>query len=109
MHNLRYLFLVLPDTGIPISTDNNTIDDSAKVVAELRISLKSSSQKLLKWSMENPMKNSTGKRHLIISTNDIAQMQVDESVIKDGHIWKNLLGIKIDIKLKFENHERGLC
>lgn len=55
------------------------------------------------------MKNSTGKRHLIISTNDIAQMQVDESVIKDGHICKNLLGIKIDIKLKFENHERGLC
>ena len=109
MHNLRYLFLVLPDTGIPISTDNNTIDDSAKVVAELRISLKNSSQKLLKWSIENPMKSSTGKRHLIISTNDIAQMQVDESVIKDGHICKNLLGIKIDIKLKFENHERGLC
>lgn len=109
MHNLRYLFLVLPDTGITISTDNSAIDDSAKVVNELRISLNNSSQKRLKWFLKNPVKNSTGKRNLIISTNDIAQMQVDESVIKDGHICKNLLGIKIDIKLKFENHERGLC
>ena len=107
MHNLRYLFLVLPDTAI--STDNNAIDDSAKVVDELRISLKNSSQKHLKWFLKNPVKNSTGKRNLIISTNDIAQMQLDKSVIKDGHIYKKLLGIKIDIKLNFENHEKGLC
>ena len=54
------------------------------------------------------MKGSTDKCHLIVSTDEAVEIRVGESLIKNSTCEK-LLGIKIDKKLNFDTHLKGLC
>lgn len=45
---------------------------------------------------------------LVVSTDDIAQIQIGDSAIKNKN-HENLLGVKIDEKLTFEGHVKSLC
>ena len=50
----------------------------------------------------------TDKCHLIVSTDEPIEIRVGESLIKNG-TQKKLLGVKIENKLNFDSHVKGLC
>ena len=54
------------------------------------------------------MQGNSGKYHLILSTDEPAEIQVGESLIKSTNCQK-LLGIKIDSKLSFDKHIKTVC
>ena len=54
------------------------------------------------------MKGNTDKCHLIASTDEPIDIRVRESLIK-SNTCDILLGIKIDNKLNFDTHVKGLC
>ena len=54
------------------------------------------------------MKGNTDKCHLIVSTDEPIEIRVGESLIKNN-ICEKLLGVKIDNKLNFDTHVKGLC
>ena len=54
------------------------------------------------------MKGNTYKCHLIRSTENAPELQIDDSLIKASSCEK-LLGVKIDYKLTFDEHVKSLC
>ena len=54
------------------------------------------------------MQGNSGKYHLILSTDEPAEIQVGESLIKSTNC-QELLGIKIDSKLSFDKHIETVC
>ena len=54
------------------------------------------------------MKGNTEKCHLIVSTDEPIEIWIGESLIKSSTSEK-LLGVKIDNKLNFDTHVKGLC
>ena len=54
------------------------------------------------------MKGNTDKCHLIVSTDEPIEIRVGESLIKHS-TYEKLLNIKIDNKLNFNTHVKGLC
>ena len=54
------------------------------------------------------MKSNGDKCHLIVSTNDTAEIQIGEYLIKSS-TNERLLGVNIDSKLTFDSHVRHLC
>ena len=54
------------------------------------------------------MKGNTDKCYLIVSTDEPIEIRVGESLIKSSSCEK-LLCIKIDNKLNFDTHVKGLC
>ena len=54
------------------------------------------------------MKENTDKCHLIVSTDELIEMQVGVSLIKSSTCEK-LLSVKIDNKRNFATHVKGLC
>ena len=54
------------------------------------------------------MQGNCGKYHLILSTNEPAQIQTGESLIESINCGK-LLGVKIDSKLSFDKHIKTIC
>ena len=71
-------------------------------------SLQESAEKLFQWFSHNQMKGNTDKCHLIVSTDEPIEIRVGESLIKNN-ICEKLLGVKIDNKLNFDTHVKGLC
>ena len=63
---------------------------------------------MFEWFSHNHMKVNTGKCHLIVSTDEPIEIRVGESLIKNN-ICEKLLGVKIDNKLNFDTHVKGLC
>ena len=53
------------------------------------------------------MKGNTYKCHLILSTGDSNQIQIGNSLIKGG-LCEELLGVKFDHKLTFDQHFKSL-
>ena len=51
------------------------------------------------------MKNNSDKCYLIISTDDVAEIQIGDC--NKNH--EKLLGVKIDNKLNFDDHVKSLC
>ena len=54
------------------------------------------------------MQGDSRKCHLILTTNEPAEMQVGESLIK-GTKSEKLLGVKIDSKFTFDKHIKTIC
>ena len=52
------------------------------------------------------MKGNTYKCHLIRSTENAPELQIDDSLIKTSSCEK-LLGVKIDYKLTFDEHVKS--
>ena len=79
--------------------DDNTIYDTGDI-----FSLQEFSKKLFKWFADNQMKTNEDKCYLIVSTNELTEIQIGDFSIKNSDSEK-LLGANIDSKLNFDvNH-----
>ena len=54
-----------------------------------------SAENLFKWFSDNQMKGNTDKCHMIMSTENVPELQIGDSLIKTSS-WEKLLGVKID-------------
>ena len=105
---LSDLFLVISNTDFSSYADDNTIYDSGNSIDDVISSLQVSGEKLFQWFSHNQMKGNTDKCHLIVSTDQPIEIRVGKSLIKSS-TCEELLGIKIDNKLSFDTHVKGLC
>ena len=105
---LSDLFLVISNTDFCSYADDNTIYDSGNSIDDVISSLQESAEKLFQWFSHNQMKGNTDKCHLNVSTDEPIEIRVGESLIKSKTCEK-LSGIKIDNKLNFDAHVKGLC
>ena len=105
---LSDLFLVVQNVDFASYADDNTIYDAGDNIDEVIFSLQESSKKLFKWFANNQMKANEGKCHLIVSTNELTEIQIGDFRIKNSASEK-LLGITIDGKLNFDCHVNHLC
>ena len=88
--------------------DDNKSYDAGGNIDEVIIYLQESSKKLFKWFADNQMKANEDKCHLIISTNELTEIQIGDFSIKNSTSEK-LLGVNIDSKLNFDCHVNHLC
>ena len=102
------LFLVVQNVDFASYADDNTIYDAGDNIDEVIFSLQESSKKLFKWFADNQMKANEDKCHLIVSTNELTEMQIGDFTIKNSASEKSL-GVNIDSKLNFEYHVKHLC
>ena len=105
---LSDLFFVISNTDFSSYADDNTIYDSGNSIDDVISSLQESGEKLFQWFSHSQMKRNTDKCPLIVSTDEPIEIRVSESLIKSSPCEK-LLVIKIDNKLNFDTHVKGLC
>ena len=70
--------------------------------------LEACNNNLFQWFHENHMKANADKCNLLVTTKSTVSANSGEFVINNSNGEKPL-GIKIDIKLSFENHVSSLC
>ena len=105
---LSDLFLFVQDVDFASYADDNTIYDAGDSIDEVIFSLQESSKKLFKWFADNQMKTNEDKCHLIVSTNELTEIQIGDFSIKNSANEK-LLGVNIDSKLNFDCHVNHSC
>ena len=105
---LSDLFLVVKNIDFASYAYDNTIYNAGYNTDEVIFSLQKSSKKLFKWFVAYQIKSNIGKCQLIVSTNDIAEIQIADFLIKSSCTEK-LLGVNIDSKLNFNSHVDHLC
>ena len=105
---LSDLFLVVQNVDFASYAEDNTIYDAGDSIGEVIFSLQESSKKLFKWFADNQMKTNEDKCHLIVSTNELTEIQIRDFSIKNSANGK-LLGVNIDSKLNFDSHVNYLC
>ena len=99
---------VVKDVNLVSYADDNTIYQSGRNVDNVINDLQLSAEKLFRLFSDNQMKRNTDKCHLIMSTNNTPELKFGDSLIKTS-TCENLLGVKIDYKLTFDNHVANLC
>ena len=79
---LSDLFLVVQNVDFAKYADDSTIYDAGDNIDEVIFSLQESSKKLFKWFADNQMKANEDKCHLIVSTNELTEIQTGDFAIK---------------------------
>ena len=87
---------------------DNTIYDAGDKIDEIIFSLRESSKKLFECFAGNQMKTSEDNCHLIVSTDELTEIQIGDFSIKHS-VSEKLLGVNIDSKLDFDCHVNHLC
>lgn len=95
-----YCFTNYTRNTTPYVVANNTTE-----VVEILTNI---NQKTFTWFARNQMKTSLGKCHLILSTQEEANIQIANTNTESSRLQK-LLGIVIDNKLKLELHIGNIC
>ena len=106
LFNIFLSDFVVKDVNLASYADDNTIYQSGRNVDNVINDLQLSAEKLFRWFSDNQMIRNTDKCHLIMSINNTPELKVGDSLIKTS---ENLLGVKIDYKLTFDNHVANLC
>ena len=75
-----------------------------EVVSELR----DITEKQFTWFSQNEMKANLGKCHMLLSSTELLNFQISETVIHNSQS-KKLLGVTFDNKLNFEKHINAIC
>ena len=86
--------------AIPYVAANNT--------EEVIENLTNVTQKLFTWFANNQMKSNYDKCHLLLSTQEEANIQIANTTIKCSQSEK-MLGIILDNQLKFDKHVENIC
>ena len=95
-----YFFSNYADDTTPYVVANNT--------TEVVENLTNITQKLFTWFANNHMKANPSKCHLLLSTQEEANIQIANTTIKNSKSQK-LLGVVLDNKLKFDIHVGNIC
>ena len=90
---LSDLFRVVQNVDFASYADNNTIYDAGDNIDEVIFFLQESSKKL--FFADNQMKTNEDKCNLIVSTNELIEIQIGDFSIKNSASEK-LLGLNID-------------
>ena len=88
--------------------DNNTIYNTGDNIDKVTFSLEEYFKKLFKWFADNQMKTNEGKCYLIVSTNELIEIQIADFSIKNSDSEK-LLGVNIYNILNFDCHVKYFC
>ena len=72
------MFLVVQNVDFASLADDNTIYDKGDNIDEVILSLQESSKKLFKWFADNEMKTEEDKSHLIVSKNELTEIQIGD-------------------------------
>ena len=98
---------MMSDSDLASYADDNTPYVSADTIDEVIKRLETASVKLFKWFADNQTKANQDKCHLIVSKNENISMHIGPFEIKSSNCEK-LLGIKVDIRLNFNEHLDGI-
>ena len=90
-----------------MTTDGNAIYKDVENIDDLITSLQVVAAKLFKWFSDYEMKGNTDKCHLLQSKDESSEIHKGDSIIEIS-TRKKLLGIKIDLKLPFDDHIQDL-
>ena len=88
--------------------DDTTPYAVANDTTEVLENLTNITRKLFTWFANNQMKANHGKCHILLSTQEDANVQIENSIINCSRSQK-LLGIVLDNKLKFDKHIENIC
>ena len=107
-HVLADLFLMNSDINIVNFADDNTPYFSAKNVEDIIESLERASPSLFRWFENKLLKSNADKCHFLVSTSQEVSLNANNFKIKTS-VYEKLLGVKCDIKLRFDQHITDLC
>ena len=102
------LFLFIPNIDLVGYADDNTPFTMGSSELEILHEIKTVVESLTLWFLNNCMKVSPDKFHLLLSDKRIHQMDICNEKLSSTCSEK-LLGTKIDSKPTFEEHVEGLC
>ena len=88
---------------LPIMQTTTLFIKNTRNTDGLITSLQDAAAKLFKWFSDNQMKGNTDKCHLLLKKDESSEIHTGDSIIKSSTCEK-LLGIKIDPKLRFDDH-----
>ena len=101
------IFFFIEKTKIANYADDNTTYCTEKTVEILRTTLEKETHTILKWFHDNEMKSNDDKCHLIIANQENIHINIGSEIIESSESVE-LLGIKIDKNLNFNEHVSGL-
>ena len=107
------LFYFMKSSTLHNYADDNTISACSNSISNLIRTLESESSVALSWLSNNKMIANPEKFHAIILTRNKTEnvnlkIRIGDRIIQSEK-WVKLLGVKIDNKLKCEEHIRDLC
>ena len=102
------IFFDIIEFDIASYADDNTPYNFDFSLENLISNLEKSTISLLSWFTENHMKANADKCHLLVSSNESCTAKIEDFSIKNS-TEENLLGVKFDSNLSFENHVTSLC
>ena len=102
------LFYEYKDSNVASYADDTTPYSCAIDIPSVALELQASASKLFRWLKNNHVKANPLKSHVLLGTKKPQNISIDE--ISFAAIFhKKLIGITIDLDLKFENHITELC
>ena len=102
------MFYFMEDTKMANYADDNTIYAVKGNIDELLKTLENETSLILNWFRINEMKPNDDKCHLIVSNEDNVSVTLGNETIEATNSVE-LLGIKIDSNLNFNEHVTNLC
>ena len=101
------MFLIVDDVDIANHADDSTIYKEHENIDGIVTSLQDAAKRF-KWFSDNQMKGNTDKCHLLLSKNEFTEIHIGDFIIESS-TYKKLLGIKINSKLRIDDHIQDLC
>ena len=102
------LFMFMPNQNIANYADDNTPYSAKNNMNEVILELQYSGEVLFSWLKNNCMKANADKSHLLLSQTEQINTQIyGEDIINTK--CEKLLGVKVDSKLRFDDHVESLC
>ena len=97
------LFFSMNERDFASCVDDNTPYVTGDRMKDVINELENDSIKPFKWFVDNQIKAKKDKYHLLISGSENFTINLDGNIIGKS-ICENLLGLKVDYKLKFTEH-----
>ena len=105
---LRDLFLFFEEVDIMSYADDNTPYVCSENVDVTLKKLEEVGKVLFEWFSNNFLKANADKCHLVLSTDELFSINIDNEVIKNSNN-KKLLGINLNNRIGFDTHVANIC
>ena len=102
------LFLFVEEADMMSYTDDNTPYVCSENIDVILEKLEEVGKVLFEWFSNNFLKANADKCHLILSTDELFSINIDNKVIKNSNN-KKLLGINLNNRLGFDTHAANIC